>query len=65
VIWRSAVLAPYVVLAAVVATAYGAQGLLTLLYFYFVAGAWLGFVFVWGRLARNVGRRNAERGWPL
>jgi hypothetical protein len=61
VIWRSALLAPYVVLAAVVAVAYGVQGFLTLIYFYFVAGAWLAFVLVWGSLARKAGRRNAER----
>ena len=62
-IWRCVVLAPYAVLAAVVAVAYGAQGLLTLMYFYFVAGAWLVFVLVWGSLARRAGRVNAERVW--
>jgi hypothetical protein len=57
------VLMPYVVLAAVVAVAYGVQGFLTLMYFYFVAGAWLAFVLVWGSLARRAGRFNAERVW--
>jgi len=63
VIWRSVVLVPYVVLAAVVAAAYGVQGFVTLMYFYFVAGAWLIFVLVWGSLARKAGRLNAERVW--
>ena len=62
-IWRVVVLLPYVVLAAVVAVAYGLQGLLTLMYFYFVAGAWLVFVLAWGSLARRAGRANAERVW--
>ena len=59
--WRVLVLLPYVVLAVVVAVAYGADGFLT--YFYFVAGAWLVFVFVWGSLAQRAGRFNAERVW--
>ncbi len=63
VIWRTAVLLPYVVLAAVVAVAYGIQGFVTLMYFYFVVGAWLVFVLVWGSLARRAGRSNAERVW--
>jgi hypothetical protein len=63
VIWRSAILAPYVVLAVVVAVAYGLQGFLTLMYFYVVAGAWLAFALVWGSLARKAGRANAERVW--
>jgi hypothetical protein len=63
VIWRSAVLLPYVVLAVVVAVAYGLDGLVTLTYFYFVAGAWLVFVLAWGSLARTAGRANAERVW--
>ena len=62
-IWRSAVLMPYVVLAAVVAVAYGIEGLVTLVYFYVVAGAWLAFVLAWGSLARRAGRANAERVW--
>ena len=57
------VLLPYVVLAAFVAVAYGIQGFLTLMYFYFVAGAWLVFVLAWGSLARRAGRINAERVW--
>jgi uncharacterized membrane protein YdjX (TVP38/TMEM64 family) len=61
--WRIAVLVPYGVLAAVVAVAYGVQGLVTLAYFCFVAGAWLAFVLAWGSLARNAGRSNAERVW--
>ena len=61
--WRVAVCLPYVVLAAVVAVAYGFQGFLTLMYFYFVAGAWLVFVLAWGSLARRAGRFNAERVW--
>jgi hypothetical protein len=61
VIWRAAILAPYVVLAAVVAYAYGVQGFVTLMYFYFVAAAWLVFVLAWGSLARTAGRLNAER----
>ena len=56
-------LVPYVVLAVVVAVAYGAQGVVTLMYFYFVAGAWLAFVLAWGSLARRAGRSNAERVW--
>jgi len=63
VIWRTAVLVPYVVLAAVVAMAYGVEGLVTLAYFYFVGGAWLVFLLAWGSLARNAGRSNAERVW--
>lgn len=54
---------PYVVLAAFVAAAYGVEGFMTLMYFYFVAGAWLAFVLVWGSFARKAGRRNAERVW--
>ena len=54
---------PYVVLAAVVAVAYGIEGLVTLVYFYVVAGAWLAFVLAWGSLARTAGRANAERVW--
>ena len=61
--WRIAVLVAYVVLAAVVAAAYGVQGFMTLMYFYFVAGAWLAFVLAWGSLARKAGRSNAERVW--
>ena len=61
--WRVLVLLPYVVLAVVVAVAYGADGFLTLMCFYFVAGAWLVFVFVWGSLAQRAGRFNAERVW--
>jgi cation transporter-like permease len=63
VIWRFAILLPYGVLAAVVAVAYGLEGLATLMYFYFVAGVWLAFVLAWGSLARTAGRRNAERVW--
>jgi hypothetical protein len=63
VIWRVVVLLPYVVLAAIVAVAYGLQGFLTLMYFYFVAGAWMVFVLAWGSLARRAGRSNAERVW--
>lgn len=62
-IWRAALLVPYIVLAAVVAVAYGIQGLLTLMYFNFVAGAWLAFVLAWGSLARKAGDLNAERVW--
>jgi hypothetical protein len=63
VIWRAVILLPYVILAAVVAVAYGLQGIVTLMYFYFVAGAWVAFVLVWGWRARTAGRRNAERVW--
>ena len=62
-IWRAAILVPYVVLAVVVAVAYGLQGFVTLMYFYFVAGAWLAFVLAWGSLARRAGRWNADRVW--
>ena len=62
-IWRSAILLPYVVLAAVVAVAYGLEGFVTLMYFYVVAGMWLVFVLAWGSFARTAGRRNAERVW--
>jgi UPF0716 family protein affecting phage T7 exclusion len=67
VIWRCILLVPYVILAVVVAVAYGVQGFLTLMYFYFVAGAWLVFVFAWASLAQTAGRLNAERvaGRPL
>ena len=61
--WRIAVLVPYVVLAAIVAVAYGVEGFVTLVYLYFVAGAWLVFVLVWGSLARKAGRSHAERVW--
>ena len=62
-IWRCVLLVPYVVFAAVVAVAYGVQGLVTLMYFYFVAGAWLVFALVWGSFAQKAGRLNAERVW--
>ena len=62
-IWRCILLVPYLILAVVVAVAYGIQGFLTLMYFYFVAGAWLVFVFAWGSLAQAAGRLNAERVW--
>ena len=62
-IWRCILLVPYLILAVVVAVAYGVQGFLTLMYFYFVAGAWLVFVFAWGSLAQAAGRLNAERVW--
>ena len=63
VIWGAALLVPYVVLAAVVAVAYGIQGFLTLMYFYFVAGVWLAFVLAWGSFARKAGHVHAERVW--
>jgi hypothetical protein len=63
VIWRTAILLSYVLLAVVVAVAYGLQGFVTLMYFYFVAAAWLAFVLVWGSLARSAGRWNAKRVW--
>ena len=61
--WRTAILVPYVVLAAVVAVAYGVEGFVTLMYFYVVAGAWVVFVLAWGSLARKAGRSYAERVW--
>jgi hypothetical protein len=63
VIWRSVLIVPYVVLAAVVALAYGVQGFLTLMGFYVVAVAWLAFALAWGSFARTAGRLNAERVW--
>lgn len=63
VLWRAAVLLPYVILAIVVGVAYGAGGLLTLMYFYVVAGAWLVLVLVSGSVVRTAGRRHAERVW--
>ena len=62
-IWRAALLLPYVVLAIVVAVAYGLDGLVTLMYFYVVAAAWLVFVLAWGSFARTAGRWNADRVW--
>jgi hypothetical protein len=62
--WRVAVLLPYVVLAVVVAVAYGVEGFLTLMYFYAVAGVWLVFVLAWGSIARTAGRRYAEHVEP-
>jgi cation transporter-like permease len=56
VIWRSAVIAGYVALAAVVTVAYGARGLATLLFFYFCAGSWVAFVVAWGWAARAAAR---------
>jgi hypothetical protein len=56
VIWRSAILAGYVVLAVVVAAAYGSRGLTILLYMYFSAGAWLALVLAWGSAARAAAR---------
>ena len=55
-IWRSAVIACYVALAAVVTVAYGARGLATLLFFYFCAGSWVAFVVAWGWAARAAAR---------
>jgi hypothetical protein len=52
VVWRSAIVACYVVLAIVVGVAYGFQGLATLLFFYFLTAAWLVFVLAWGWAAR-------------
>ena len=62
-LWRALVLLPYVVLAVVVAVAYGAGGLLTLMYFYAVAGVWLVAVLVSGSLVRGASRRHADRVW--
>jgi hypothetical protein len=52
VIWRSAIVACYVVLAIVVGVAYGLQGLATLLFFYFLSGSSVVFVLAWGWAAR-------------
>jgi len=56
VIWRSAIIAGYIALAAVVAVAYGARGLAILLFFYFCAGSWVAFVLAWGWAARAAAR---------
>jgi hypothetical protein len=61
VIWRSAIVAAYVLLAVLVGTAYGGSGLTTLFFFYLWAGAWVVFALVWGRAARAAGRWNVER----
>jgi hypothetical protein len=63
VLWRALVLLPYAVLAVVVGVAYGLGGLLTLAYFYVLAGAWLVLVLVGGSLVQTAGRKNAERVW--
>lgn len=51
----------YVALAVVVGVAYGTGGLIVLAYCYFLAGSWLAFLIVWGRVARAAGRWNVER----
>jgi len=61
VIWRSAILACYPVLAVVVGAGYGAQGLTILLFFYFSVAAWAAFMLAWGSLARRAGEWNWER----
>ena len=61
VIWRSAIVAVYVVLAILVGVAYGGGGLTILFFFYLWAGAWLVFALVWGHAARAAGRWNVER----
>ena len=60
-IWRAAIIAAYVALAIVVGVAYGAGGLIVLAYFYFLAGSWVVFLIVWGRVARAAGRWNVDR----
>jgi hypothetical protein len=61
VIWRAAIIAGYVALAIVVGVAYGSGGLIVLAYFYFLAGSWVVFLIVWGRVARAAGRWNVDR----
>ena len=60
-IWRSAIVAGYIALAIVVGIAYGASGLMILLFFYLWAGAWVVFLLVWGWAARAAGRWNFHR----
>jgi hypothetical protein len=60
-IWRSAIVAGYGVIAVVIGIAYGLRGLEVLLFFYFWAGAWVAFILVWGHAARAAGRWNYER----
>jgi hypothetical protein len=61
VIWRSVIVAGYLALAIAIGIAYGSRGLTVLLYFYLLAGVWAAFVFAWGWLAREAGRRHVER----
>lgn len=60
-IWRSTIVAGYMLLAIVVGIAYGGRGLAILFFFYFWATAWLVFVLVWGWAARTAGRWNVRR----
>jgi hypothetical protein len=61
VIWRTTIVAGYVALAVLVGIAYGGRGLAVLLFFYLWAGAWAGFLLVWGWAARAAGRWNVRR----
>ncbi len=55
------IVAGYGALAILVGIAYGGQGLATLFFFYFCAGAWVAFLLVWNWAARAAGRWNYER----
>jgi hypothetical protein len=61
VIWRSVIVAGYVALAILVGIAYGGRGLFILSFFYFLAGAWVVFLLVWGWVAGAAGRWNFQR----
>ena len=60
-ICRAVVVGAYLALAIVVGVAYGGRGLFVLSFFYLWAGAWLVFILVWGRAARDAGRWSLRR----
>jgi hypothetical protein len=60
-VWRAVVIAGYAALAVIVGVAHGGQGLATLGFFYFCAGAWVLFILVWNWASREAGRRYLRR----
>jgi hypothetical protein len=61
VIWRSTIIAGYIALAILIGVAYGADGLATLLFAYFIAGSWVVFLFAWNWAGRAAGRWSFKR----
>jgi hypothetical protein len=56
-VWRSLVIAGYVVLALAIGFAYGGEGLAMLAFFYCLVGIWAGFILALNVLSREAGRR--------
>ena len=54
-ILRAIILGTYVGFAILIGVVYGLDGLGTLLFLYFIAGAWAAFVLVWNRASRSAG----------